>query len=236
MPVKTSILKELMSASILLAVATSLLYLSGVSYISSYLTAWGIESSLFTPSIQDALVLGSGNWFFGGIYIAIFATIIGVIFYLSFYTLSELSKIRFVRNLASVIYEILKPKQRAELEPPAFIETIIARSLQFLMLIGVLLALLFIFHRLIAFSSSLGAENAQRKYVEFSIGNNLEQDLFTRMKILKIGDSEVRGYILANSDSLIALYLPPSDTTQEQVTIIPLNSISEIRAMKPAAD
>lgn len=236
MAVKTSILKELMSASILLAVATSLLYLSGVSYISSYLTAWGIESSLFTPSIQDALVLGSGNWFFGGIYIAIFATIIGVIFYLSFYTLSELSKIRFVRHLASVIYNILKPKQRLELESPAFIKTIIARTLQFLMLTVTLAFFLFLFHKLIHFSSTQGTENAQREYVELSTGKKLKQELFTRMNTLKIGDSEVKGYILANSDSMIALYLPPSDTTKEQVAIIPLNSISEIRVMKRPAD
>lgn len=165
---KTSILRELMSASILLAVITSLLYLSGLSYISSYLTAWGIEASLFTPSIPDALVLGSGNWFVGGIYIAIFASIIGVIFYLSFYTLSEFSKIRFVRKLASIIYEFIKPIQKEEMEPPAIIKTIISRTIQFLMLVVLLLVFLFIFHKLIDFSSSQGAKNAQREYVEYS--------------------------------------------------------------------
>lgn len=229
---KTSFLRELMNASILLAVITSLLYLSGVSYISSYLNVWGIQSSLFTPSMQDALVLGAGSWFVGGIYIAFFGAFIGVNFYLSFYMLSELSKFRFVRNLANLIYDIIKPRDREEMEPPAIIKTITTRAVQFLMMIGILSIFLFIFHKLIDFSSSQGTEKAQREYAEFSAGKKLKQELFTRMKTLKMGGAEVQGYILANSDSMVAVYLPPSETTQEQVAIISLSSIDEIRAKK----
>lgn len=233
---KTSILREMMSASIILALVTSLMYISGAAYLSAYHAQWGIESSLFTPSIQEALVLGSGNWFVGGIYIAIIGTIVGFIFYLSFYTLSELSKIRFVRNLASIMYEVIKTPQREEPEPPAILKIIIARSLQFLMLVGALLVLLFIFHQLIDFSSSQGAENAQREYVSFSKGKTSNKELFSRMKTLKIGGTEMEGYILASSNSMIAVYFPPSDNSQEQVTVIPLDSVSEIRAKKSTTE
>jgi hypothetical protein len=230
---KTSLIRELLSASILLTVATSLLYLSGFSYISSYLSEWGIEPSLFTPNMQDALVHGAGNWFFAGIYIVFFATILGVTLYLSFYTLSDLSKIQIVRKLTSAVYDNIKPAHRENIEPPVIIKTLTSRSIQFLMMVGFLSIILFIFHKLIGFSSMLGIENAQREYIELSTGKPIKQELFTRLKTLKIDDSEVEGYILANSDSMIALYLPKSDTTQEQVAIISLNSISEIRAKKP---
>lgn len=229
---KTSILRELMSASVILALVTSLMYISGAAYVSAYLAQWGIESSLFTPSIQEALVLGSGNWFVGGVYIAIIGTIVGFIFYLSFYTLSELSKIRFVRNLVSIIYKAIKTPQREEPEPPVFLKAIIARSLQFLMLVGALLVLLFIFHQLIDFSSSQGTENAQREYVSFSKGKKLDKELFSRMKTLKIGGTEMEGYIITSSSSMIAVYFPQSNNSQEQVTVVPIDSISEIRAKK----
>ena len=232
MAYKTSLPKELLNASILLAVATSLLYLSGYSYITSYLNAWGIESSLFTPNMQDALVLGAGNWFFAGIYIVIFSTLFGVMLFLSFYTLTDLSKIQFVRKIASAINNGLKSEKRENIEPPAIIKSLTARSIKFLMLVGVLSILLFIFHKLIDFSSTLGIENAQREYAELATGKKHGQALFTRIKTLKINDSELDGYILASSNGMMAVYFPPTKDTQEKVAVIPLDSIKEIRATK----
>ncbi|WP_273023491.1 hypothetical protein [Rheinheimera sp.] len=233
MAYKTSLPKELLNASILLAVATSLLYLSGYSYISSYLKTWGIESSLFTPNMHDALVLGAGNWFFAGIYIAFFATILGVTLYLSFYTLSDLSKIRIVRKLTSAVYGTIKPTHRENnIEPPAIFKTLTSISIKLLMMVGLLSIILFIFHKLIDFSSTLGAENAQREYIELSSGQQLNQELFTRIKTLQIGDIEIDGYILASSNIMMAVYLPKSNNVPEQVAVIPISSVNKISAKK----
>lgn len=233
---KTSLSRELLNASILLAVATSLLYLSGYSYISSYLNAWGIESSLFTPNMQEALVHGASNWFVAGIYIVFFATILGITLYISFYTLSDLSKIRIVRKLTSAIYNLIKPIHRQNnLEPPAILKTLTSISIKLLIMVVLLSIILFVFHKLIGFSSTLGIENAQRDYIELSTGKQGKQELFLRIKTLKTSDAELNGYILASSSSMIALYFPSTKDTQEKVAVIPLDSIKEISATKSAS-
>lgn len=229
---RSSVLRELVNASFILALITSFLYLSGASYINSYLTEWGVEASLIALNTQDVLVHGAGVWFIGGMYVVISSVLIGLLFYLPFYMVSEISKSPLSRKIASKIYNALKPKKLDELSPPYLVQTLTKWSLQFLLLSVALFIFLLMFHWLLNFSSSQAAERAQREYVEFSTGNPKEQRIFSRKKSLIINGTTKEGYILANSDNLVAVYFPESESTVEEVLVIPLSAISEIKASK----
>ncbi|MGZ8172609.1 hypothetical protein [Methylobacter sp.] len=229
---KLSIFKELMNASILLALVSSLLYISGASYIESYLTEWGVESSLIASNTQEVLVQGASIWFVGGIYSVITAVLLGIGIFSPLYMVSELSKSPLVRKTSSLIYEVLKPKEREELEPPYFLQLINKWLLQFSMLFAFLLIFLLLFYKLLDFSSSQGKEKAANEYKEFSSNTVSADGLFSRKKLLTINGTEKEGYILANSDSLAVLYLLSSDAKPEQVLVIPLSTINQIKAIK----
>ena len=229
---RSSILRELVNASFFLALITSFLYISGASYINSYLTEWGVEASLIPLNTQDVLVHGAGVWFIGGMYVVISAVFIGLSFYLPFYMVSEISKSPFARKIASIIYNTLKPKKLNELPPPDLVQSLTKWSLQFLLLSVSLFIFLLMFHRLLNFASSQAAERAQREYVEFSTDSPKEQRIFSRKKSLIINGSTKEGYILANSDNLVVVYFPESESTIEEVLVIPLSTITEIKASK----
>ena len=231
---RPSILRELMNASILLAFVTSLLYISGASYINSYLTQWGVESSLITSNPQEVLVQGASIWFVGGLYIVVPAVFVGIGLFFQFYMLSEISKSPFVRRFSSKVYEIFKSKKIEELDPPIIIQSITRWSFQFLVLFTFLSFFLLMFYWLLDFSSSQAAERAEKEYIEFSSGKLSDTRIFSRKKTLTIDGVEKEGYILANSGSMVVLYLLPEKSKDEQVVIIPLDSISKIKAEKNA--
>ncbi len=231
---RPTILRELMNASILLAFVTSLLYLSGASYINSYLTQWGVESNLITPNIQEVLVLGASIWFFGGLYIVIPALILGIALLFYSYMLSDLSRSPLVRKIASSIYDTFKRKETEELKPPGIIQSIKGWSLQFVVFFAFLLIFLFLFGELLKFSSSQAVERAENEYIEFSSGRFSDTRIFSRKKILTISGVKREGYILASSDSMLVLYLLPKKSKGEEVVVIPLSLISEIKAEKNA--
>ena len=229
---KLSIFKELMNASILLALVTSLLYISGTSYSDSYLTEWGVESSLIRSNTQEVLVQGAGIWFVGGIHIIIPAVILGIWLFLPLYTASEISKSPLASRISLGIYEALKPKEREELEPPYILQLIKKWLFLFSMLVAFLLISLFLFYWLLDFTSSQGKERAAKEYKEFSTNAVSNEGLFSRKKELTINGTKNEGYILANSDSLAVLYLLASDAKPEQVLVIPLNAMNQIKAVK----
>lgn len=230
---KLSIFKELMNASILLALVTSLLYISGTSYLESYLTEWGVESSLIRSNTQEILVQGASIWFVGGIHMITWAVVLGIWLFLPFvYTASEISKFPLTRRISLRIYKALKPKEREELEPPYILQLINKWFFQYLVLVAFLLMSLLLFYWLLSFSSSQGKERAAKEYKEFSTNTVSNEGLFGRKKELTINGTENEGYILANSDSLAVLYLLASATKPEQVLVIPLSTISQIKAIK----
>tara|TARA_R110001583_G_C5521719_1_gene397670 strand:+ start:187 stop:879 length:693 start_codon:yes stop_codon:yes gene_type:complete len=225
-----------MNASILLALITSLLYISGVSYIDSYLTEWGVESSLITSNTQEVLVQGAGIWFVGGIYIVIPSVFIGVFLFFQLYMVSELSRMPYIRNIASKIYKAFKPRKKEQLDPPFIIQLVTKWTLQFLFLFIFLSIFLLFFYRLLDFSSSQASERAKKEYNELSTGKPSGQRIFGRQKILTVNGVQKEGYILASSNSLVVLYLPPTQSANEQVIVIPVDSISEIRTHKVATN
>ena len=88
------------------------------------------------------------------------------------------------------------------------------------------------FYQLLKFSSSQGEVRAKKEYIEFSAGKVTNDKNFTRKKIININGEEKEGYILASSDSLMGLYLPASEGKEEQVVVVPLSSVSNIKALK----
>lgn len=88
------------------------------------------------------------------------------------------------------------------------------------------------FYQLVTLSSSLGEERSKKEYIEFSTGKISNDTIFTRKKLIDINGEEKEGYILANSESLMGLYLPASEDNEEQVVVVQLNSVSNITALK----
>ena len=224
------IFRELLSASILLALITSLLYISGASYISSYLTEWGVEPSLIKTNTQEVLIQGATVWFIGGINVVIPALMIGLAVFFPFYLVREISKSPVARKISLKIYGIFSSKNNANLEPPAIFKFLAKCIAQFfLILISLLLFLLF-FYQLLDLSSSLGVERALNEYKEFSTNKVKNENIFSRKKTFTIEGKDVKGYLIANSDSLIVLYLPSINKTSEQLKIVPLKSIGNIKS------
>lgn len=229
---ENTILKELTSASIILALVTSLLYISGATYLHAYLTEWGIDSSLIPSNTQELLIHGVSVFYIGGFHIISFGASIGFLLFSCFYLMLEISKSTMVRKISSKIYKILNPKRREEPEPPLMLQKITKLSLQFFTLFLFLLMLLVMFYQLVIFSSSQGKEKSKKEYIEFSTSKITNETIFTRKKLININGEEKEGYILANSDNLIGLYLPASEGKEEQVVIVPLSSVSHIKALK----
>ncbi len=229
---KLSIFKELMNATIFLAFTTSLLYISGVSFLDAYLIDWGVESSLIRSNTQEILVQGAIVWFVGGIKLIVPALLLVVLIFLPLYTITEISKFPFVRRIALGIYKFFKSREPEGLEPPYILQSIIKGCFYIFLLIAFLIIFLFSFYRLLDFSASQGKEKAVKEYKEFSSNFVSTQGLFSRKKVLTINGTEKEGYILANSDSLAVLYLLASASKPEQVLVIPLSAINQIKGIK----
>lgn len=229
---ENTILRELTNASILLALVTSLLYISGATYLDSYLSEWGVESSLIINNTQTVLVQGVVILFVGGIYVLSLGVVIGIVLFSNFYMITDISKTPLVRKASSKIYKVLKSKKKEELDPPLILQTITKLSLQLLVFILSLSILWAMFYQLIIFSSSQGEEIAKKEYIEFSENNVTNDKIFTRKKHININGEEKEGYILANSNSLVVLYLLACNDKEEQVVVVPLSSVINIKALK----
>ncbi len=229
---ENTILKELTNASILLALVTSLLYISGATYINSYLAEWGVESSLIISNTQKVLVQGVGILFVGGIYVIILAVIIVILLLLPYYMVLDISKSPLARKIFSKIYKAFKYKDREVLEPPPILQSIARLSSQFIVLLSFLLVFFLIFYQLLKLASSQAEITANKDYTEFSSGKITNDKIFTRKKLINISGEEKEGYILANSNSLVVLYFPESEGKEEQVVIVPLSSVSNIESIK----
>ena len=227
---ENTILRELTNASIFLALVTSLLYISGATYINAYLSEWGVESSLITSNTQELLVHGVGVLYVGGLYVISFGVFIGLLLFSQSYLVSEISKSTLARKISSKIYKVLNPKKREEPDPPLMLQAITKLSLQFLILFLFLSMLWAMFYQLVIFSSSQGEERAKKEYIEFSTSKITNDKNFSRKKYININGEDKEGYILANSDSLMGLYLPASKGKEEHVVIIPLSSVRKIKA------
>ena len=227
---RLSVFKELLNASIFLALITSLLYITGTAYLDAYLTEWGIESGLIRNNTQEILVQGSIVWLVGGVYLIIPAILLLVWIFLPIHLASEISKFPFVRRILLKIYDAIKPTEHEELEVPYILKLMNSWWLQFSVLLTFLSIFIFLFYWLVTFSNSQGKEKATKEYQEFSSNTISTQGLFSRKKQLTINGTENEGYILANSDSLAVVYLTASTTKPEQVIVIPLSSISQIKA------
>ena len=234
---KPTILRELMSASILLALASSLLYLAGIFYVNAYLTEWGVESTLIKSDVQSIMVHGVGVLYIGGIYTVSIGLALGIVLHLYLSIALGISKWPFVRKIVTKLYNKYKENQPEKIktcEAPVLLQSSVQRSLQ-LIILGVFLSFfLILFSWFLEFSKSLAVDRAQKEYSEFSSGKSISTNLFSRKKLLTINGAEKEGYILANSDSLVVLYLLPSKLNKEKVIIIPLSSITEIKAVKVA--
>ncbi len=216
---KNPLLKELLSASILLALITSLLYISGASYIDSYLTEWGIESSLIESNTQAILMQGATVWFVGGVYIIIPALILGFVVFFPFYLVREISKSPLARKVSLKAYELLRNKNNTDLEPPPIFQLFANWIAQFFIVLLFLLLFLFFFYKLLGLSSSLATEIALKEYKEFSANKVENEKIFNRKKTFTIKGKEVTGYLIANTDNIIVLYLPQLNKQVEQLKI-----------------
>jgi len=226
---RNPLLKELLSASILLALITSLLYVSGASYIDSYLNEWGIEPNLIKNDTQAILIQGTTVWFIGGIYIVIPALMLGFVVFFPFYLVREVSKSPFARKVSLKIYEVFKNVNSTELDPPPIFQLFAKWITQFFIILLFLSLFLFFFYKLLGLSSSLAEERALKEYKEFSTNSVENEKLFNRKKTFTIEGKEVSGYLIANSNNLIVLYLPPLNDESEQLKIVPIKSISNIK-------
>jgi len=227
---RNPLLRELLSASILLALITSLLYISGASYISSYLTEWGVESSLIKTDTQEILIQGATVWFIGGINVVIPALMLGLVVFFPFYLVREISKSPVARKISLKIYGVLKNESNTILEPPPKFQLIAKWIAQFFLILISLSLFLFFFYKLLDLSSSLAAERVSKEYKKFSTDQVVNEKIFNRKKTFTIEGKEVTGYLIANSESLIVLYLPSLNKTSEQLKIVPLKSVSNIKA------
>lgn len=227
-----SIFRELMSASILLALVTSLLFISGASYRDAYLTQWGVEPGLINYHPQNILIDGASIWFVGGIYIVMFALATGVVWFAFFSLVNELSKSTWLVNFLLKIYEKVKPTQNDEEKQLFIIKTFKTWTLHFLTLVVFLSSFLWLFYKVLDFSGSQGKDRAIREYKEFSSGKVPENELFKRIKVISINGKEAAGYILANSESLVVLYTVATNNEPEQVQVLPINSINYMKTWK----
>lgn len=93
------------------------------------------------------------------------------------------------------------------------------------------IGLLFLIH-LFNFSVSQAKERATSEYQQFSTGNIKDEDVFTKIKKFKIDGGELEGFVLGNSETMIALYIKATKTKEETVMVIPLNTIQMISASR----
>ena len=224
----SSILTGLIDASVFLAIITSLLYLSGSAYANEYLTVWGVESSLISEKPQDLLIYGAQVWLFGGLKLGFYiSAILFATFLIKFYI--EQTKKKTVEEIKLNLNESTSKSGTSEHISKNNISDI-RKIFNYFIYFSISLILISILFR---FSKSQGEERALKEYKAFSESKVYYKGiLFNRMKTLTINGKESTGFILANSENLVAVFLPRNEKQPEQVIVIPMSTINSIKALK----
>jgi hypothetical protein len=230
------LIKEILSATFLLAVLTGLLYISGTSHQGAYWKEWGVESSLLSSDIYSSLTYGTVVWFLGGVMLVLPA--IGLLIVALVYTplANEIWKKQITHKIINWLYSKCSNKKETqeEADSPRFLKAVMAFVLDSLYICLILLAVLYAFYRLIIFSSDLGAQQAGREYGLYS-NNNLKDKnngLFRKLKTYRIDGVERDAFLVGTDRKSYVLYSPKTKTREEHIEVVAAARITGIVARK----
>lgn len=237
------LMKELFSATFLLAVLTGLFYILGSSYRAGYFKKWGIESQFVSTDFYTQIHFGSivfhaESLLFLGLLISFY-----IVLTVLLYTAIDLSREPFIHKVAGFLWRKMlllhkkfcnkKQKEKKENES-VFLKELFDITLRLLVIASVIFLILYSFHKLIDFSSDMGANIAIKQYKSYSKKTSLNNynGYFSEVKRYRIDGKVREAYLLDTDRKSYMLYFPKTKTQEETVEVIAATRIAGIVAKK----
>lgn len=230
------LVKELFSATFLLALFTGLLYISGYCCHSGYLNAWGFESGLLATELYYEVYLGTYSWFSGGIRLLFVCGVSGYLIVITTIFAVHALQNPTKNKLTKWLHNLFRKKEETpiEIELPDFIKNFGKVGLKLLSLSLWLLIVLFIFYGLVNYSSELGRKLALNHYNQCNSKSlqDSKESIFNKLKTYRIDGVERTAFLVDNDPKSYILYFPKTKTQEESVEVIAAERITGIVAKK----
>ena len=221
------------STTFILTVATAFLYALGYGYQRGYVEAWGVDTDLFTLSIQQYLVYGSQFLSQIGVIGGAFWLLITVVLLAAPYLLNKYVAIILAPdNIISLLKRaILKHNQ--ETDASDWLKQYIVRlfiNFQTLLMAVMIFGLYLI---VTSFASKVGRQVAENELKTLSEQNEMySANGFSKVKRFETKQNTFDALVIAANDRFYALYIPASGG--KRLLTIPTSSIlSVIAEVKP---
>ena len=226
------LLKELTSASVLLALFTSLLYISGSIYLATYLEEWGINSSLVPTTTQDILMQGAGIFILGGAHLITYAAIAVVSIFVLVHIFTLLFKGQWLRKFVAKIREIFVTKPEEKEKEPEALRYLVSWSDRASAQMLIVLVVFYFLIEMIIYSGVQAKERAAKEYSAFSTGKVADDRMFDRKATVSINSIEIVGYVIASTEKVLAIYVPETSDNKEQIKVVPMVDVEYLVSFK----
>ena len=232
---KDMLLKDLSgSIALLTAVITSVLYVSGVSYLDYYLTAWGVESNIITTSLIENMKMGA-EILTGSAVVPL--SLIALLALLSYALIDGFTMILKPSTESKIWHSFITILNKIFGTPPSFkYPEIVTKILNILAAIlkpsfvGIFIIILY--YLIISTSKNLGVSRATVDYINFSSHQYEDENIFHRMKTYGINGKLKKGYLIASDNISYIIYFPSTCTNKETLEIVNISKIGVITATK----
>lgn len=241
------LVKELFSATFLLAVLTGLLYILGSSYRGGYLKKWGVESQFVSTDFYTQIHSGSIVFHIESFLLSLLLTSCYIVLTIFLYTAIDLSREPFIHKALGFLWKKViflhrkfcfcnNEREEKEKSKSPLLKELLNITLRLLVIFLVISLILYSFYKSINFSSDLGANIAIKHYKAYSkkLSSKGYNGYFSEMKTYRIDGKLREGYLLDTDRKAYILYFPKTTTQEEGVEVIDAARITGIVAKKTA--
>jgi len=223
---KMETMKNLISATLIITVATSLLFVAGSTANSTYLQTFGISPKIFQYDMQTNLEMGGAILYVGWIYILIFGLIFSSSALCLVWIVNQLSKDQLIKSIASGVFGLFKNHDKTTIKRSA--NLIISKILRLCLYISFTLILAstiaIAYYTIIIFSSNLAKDQALEKIKQLT--NQPEEQ--NELEFTIDGVKEV-GYLIAADKENIAIFCTDETNNEAIIRIIRRNNVTNIQ-------